>query len=82
MKMVNFVLKLVLPVLPNGNTVNFLAHFYFTYAVTSVFLDSFHLMFLAAAIVFPQSIYSNIKSKYTDLDAIHNNNKKRFAIYL
>ena len=37
-------------------------------------------MFLVAAIVFPQSIYCNIKSKYAD--AIQNNNKKRFVIYL
>ena len=32
------------------------------------------------AIVFPQSVYSDVKSKYTD--AIQNNNKRRFAIYL
>ena len=32
------------------------------------------------AIVFSQSVYSNVKSKYTD--AIQNNNKRRFAIYL
>ena len=37
-------------------------------------------MFIVAAIVFPQSFYPNIKSKYTD--AIQNNNQKRFAIYL
>ena len=32
------------------------------------------------AIVFSQSVYSNVKSKYSD--AIQNNNKRRFAIYL
>ena len=37
-------------------------------------------VFRVAAIVFPQSICSNIKNKQTD--AIQNNNKKRFAIYL
>ena len=37
-------------------------------------------MFIVAAIVFPQSVYSNVKSRYTD--AIQNNNKRRFAIYL
>ena len=37
-------------------------------------------MFIVAAIVFPLSVYSNVKSKYTD--AIQNNNKRRFAIYL
>ena len=37
-------------------------------------------MFIVAAIVFPQSFYPNIKSKYTD--AIQNNNEKRFAIGL
>ena len=38
-------------------------------------------MFIVAVLVFPQSVvYPNIKSKNTD--AIQNNNKKRFAIYL
>ena len=36
-------------------------------------------MFIVAAMVSPQRIYSNIKSKYTG--AIQNINKKRFAIY-
>ena len=37
------------------------------------------MVFIVAAIVFPQSFYPNIKSKWTD--AIQNNNEKRFAIY-
>ena len=38
-------------------------------------------MFIVAVLVFPQSVvYPDIKSKKTD--AIQNNNKKRFAIYL
>ena len=35
---------------------------------------------MVAATVFPERIYSTIKSKYTD--TIQNNNQKRFAIYL
>ena len=36
----------------------------------------FELVFIVAAIVFPQSIYPNIKMPFRS-----NNNKKRFAIY-
>ena len=39
-------------------------------------------MFIVAAIVFPQSIYCNIKvikGKYADV--IQNNNNKRFVVY-
>ena len=47
--------------LPKGNTVNF-SHFFFTFIAKTVF-ESLFLVFIVAALVFSQSIYSNIKSK-------------------
>ena len=93
-KLVNFFLELVLPVILKELKSNFsfllYVYFknchinkldnYFLYLVLAYFLESFMLVFIVAAIVFPQSFYPNIKSKKTD--AIQNNNKKRFGIYL
>ena len=45
-----------------------------------LFLRVCLLVFIVAALVFSQRIYSNIKSKQTD--DIQNKNKKRFAVYL
>ena len=60
-KIVNYVLKLVLP---KGNTVNF-SHFYLTF-IAKLFFRVFLVGVYSCTIVFLQSVYFNVKSKYID----------------